>query len=134
MRHFFGDQLDLHAGGIDLVFPHHVNEIAQSEAVTGKQMAQHWVHNGFVNVNDEKMSKSKGNFLTLRGTFQNSLDVRAFRYLVVSSQYRMALNFSPEALAAARKGNTYSQCVRVCFASTVRTTCTSFSPAHTVCV
>ena len=101
-RHYLGDSIDLHAGGIDLVFPHHENEVAQSEAFTGHRFARYWVHNGFVNINNEKMSKSKGNFLTLRTALSSGLDVRAFRYLIVSSQYRAALNFSPETLASSR--------------------------------
>jgi cysteinyl-tRNA synthetase len=74
-------KVDLHAGGVDLVFPHHDNEIAQSEAFSdsGDEFCKHWVHNGFVNVDNAKMSKSLGNFVTLRGAFATPLDVRAFR-------------------------------------------------------
>jgi cysteinyl-tRNA synthetase len=71
--------VDLHAGGIDLAFPHHTNEIAQSEAFNDHEFCKHWVHNGFVNVDNEKMSKSLGNFVTLRESFKTPLDVRAFR-------------------------------------------------------
>ncbi|CAM9552603.1 unnamed protein product [Discosporangium mesarthrocarpum] len=99
---YLGETLDIHAGGVDLVFPHHENEIAQSEGFTGKPFCNCWVHNAFVNVDSEKMSKSKGNFLTLRGALATALDVRAFRFLVVSSHYRTTLNFSKEALAGAR--------------------------------
>lgn len=102
-RRFLGPTVDLHAGGVDLVFPHHENEIAQSEGASGERFCRCWVHNGFVNVENEKMSKSKGNFLTLRGSLVTGLDVRAFRYLVVTSQYRMPLNFNTEGLAGARK-------------------------------
>ncbi|CAM9260357.1 unnamed protein product [Chrysoparadoxa australica] len=97
-RRYLGDTIDIHCGGIDLVFPHHENEIAQTEGLTGKKFCNCWVHNGFVNVNNEKMSKSLGNFLTLKGSLKTALDVRAFRYLVVTSQHRMPLNFTPEAL------------------------------------
>jgi cysteinyl-tRNA synthetase len=102
-RRFLGETLDVHAGGVDLVFPHHENEIAQSEAATGQAFCRCWVHNGFVNVDNEKMSKSKGNFLTLRATLQTDLELRAFRYLVVTSQYRTPLNFNAEGLQGARK-------------------------------
>eukprot|EP00466_Bigelowiella_natans_P014482 jgi/Bigna1/33777/e_gw1.3.203.1 len=102
-RRYLGDTLDLHAGGVDLVFPHHENERAQTEACTGSQMCNCWIHNGFVNINNEKMSKSLGNFLTLKGTFKTSLDVRAFRWLVLSAQYRSPLNFEESSLNNARK-------------------------------
>eukprot|EP00903_Cladosiphon_okamuranus_P015160 g14018.t1 len=101
-RRFLGDTVDVHAGGIDLVFPHHENEVAQSEGFTGKPFCNCWVHNAFVNVDGEKMSKSKGNFLTLSGTLPTALDVRAFRYLVVSSQYRTTLGFSSKSLEGAK--------------------------------
>ncbi|CAN0276869.1 unnamed protein product, partial [Ectocarpus sp. 4 AP-2014] len=101
-RKFLGDTLDVHAGGIDLVFPHHENEVAQSEGFTGKPFCRCWVHNAFVNVDGEKMSKSKGNFLTLKSTLATALDVRAFRYLVVSSQYRTTLGFSMKSLESAK--------------------------------
>ena len=100
-RKYLGDTLDLHAGGVDLVFPHHENEIAQSEAVNGKTFCNCWVHNGFVNIDGEKMSKSLGNFRTLRDVCKNVDALRAFRLFVVSSQYRMPLNFTLEALKAA---------------------------------
>jgi len=102
-RRFLGDSIDIHGGGVDLKFPHHENEIAQSEAYCGCEMCKFWVHNGFVNINNEKMSKSLGNFLTVRDLLKTPLQARAFRYFVVSSQYRQALNFSPEALAGASK-------------------------------
>lgn len=97
-----GPELDIHGGGIDLAFPHHENETAQCEACSGKQYVQFWVHNGFVNVNNEKMSKSLGNFHTLRDIVNKRIDARAFRYLVVSSQYRSALAFTDTCLDAAR--------------------------------
>jgi len=102
-RKYLGDTIDLHAGGVDLVFPHHENERAQTEATTGKPMCNCWIHNGFVNINNEKMSKSLGNFLTLKQTFKSKKDVRAFRWLVISSQYRSPLNFEPSSLNNALK-------------------------------
>ena len=96
-----GDTIDIHAGGVDLVFPHHENEIAQSEAFSGKQFCNYWIHNGFVNINDEKMSKSLKNFKTLRDIAQSPFDARAFRFMVVTSQYRNPLNFNPETLKSA---------------------------------
>lgn len=99
---YLGETLDIHAGGKDLVFPHHENEIAQSEAYTGKKFARFWMHNGFVNINDEKMSKSLGNFRTLRDLIRKPDDARAFRYLVVTSHYRSDLAFSSHSLKSAR--------------------------------
>ena len=99
---YLGETIDIHGGGIDLVFPHHQNEIAQSEALTGKPFANYWIHSAFINVDDEKMSKSLGNFLTLRDVVKSPDDARAFRYLVVSSHYRTAFNFSAEVLEGAR--------------------------------
>eukprot|EP00177_Eucheuma_denticulatum_P004057 GFKZ01007344.1.p1 GENE.GFKZ01007344.1~~GFKZ01007344.1.p1 ORF type:complete len:567 (+),score=67.60 GFKZ01007344.1:54-1754(+) len=99
---YLGPELDIHGGGVDLVFPHHENEIAQSEALTGKTFARFWVHNGFVNINNEKMSKSLGNFRTLRDITRQPDDARAFRYLVVSSQYRSALSFTDQAFKSAK--------------------------------
>jgi len=102
IHHYFGDDtIDVHCGGIDLKFPHHENEIAQSEATTGKKFCQCWVHNGFVNIDNEKMSKSKGNFFTLREACPKPAEVRAYRYLVVSSQYRNPLSFTQAAMGAA---------------------------------
>lgn len=100
-RKYLGDTIDLHGGGVDLKFPHHENEIAQSEGASGKVFCNCWLHNGFVNINDEKMSKSLGNFLTLRTACPKPQDVRAYRYLVTSSQYRNPLSFTPQAMDAA---------------------------------
>jgi cysteinyl-tRNA synthetase len=97
-----GKTFDIHGGGADLQFPHHENEIAQSEGANCAPFCNCWVHNGFVNIGDEKMSKSKGNFLTLRTACPTSDDVRAYRYLVVSSQYRNPLSFTDTALNAAK--------------------------------
>lgn len=102
-RKYLGDTIDIHGGGIDLKFPHHENEIAQSEGVTGTTFCNCWLHNGFVNINDEKMSKSLGNFLTLRGACPAPIMVRAYRYLVLSSQYRNPLSFTPQVMDAAKK-------------------------------
>jgi cysteinyl-tRNA synthetase len=102
-KKFLGDTIDIHCGGTDLKFPHHENEIAQSEgANNGKTFCNCWLHNGFVNIGDEKMSKSKGNFLTLRTACPTNDDVRAYRYLVVTSQYRQSLSFTKEAMSAAK--------------------------------
>jgi cysteinyl-tRNA synthetase len=103
-RKYFGDNtIDLHGGGVDLKFPHHENEIAQSEGcMDGRTFCNCWFHNGFVNLDNEKMSKSLGNFLTLRTACPSPDDVRAYRYLVVSSQYRNPLAFTPEAMKAAK--------------------------------
>lgn len=92
-----GPTIDIHAGGIDLVFPHHQNEIAQTEAFTGQEFSKYWFHNGFVNVDNVKMSKSLQNFKTLRDIATTPSDARAFRYLVVTSQvciFLMNDNFS----------------------------------------
>jgi cysteinyl-tRNA synthetase len=91
----------LHAGGVDLVFPHHSNEIAQSEAYSGERFCNYWVHNGFVNIDNEKMSKSLKNFKTLRDLAASPFDARALRFMVVTSQYRAPLNFTPDTLKAA---------------------------------
>jgi len=101
-RKYLGNTIDLHAGGVDLKFPHHENEIAQSEGANCAPFCNCWIHNGFVNIGDEKMSKSKGNFLTLRGACPSPDDIRAYRYLVVSSQYRNPLSFTDAALGAAK--------------------------------
>jgi len=102
-RKYLGDTIDIHGGGIDLKFPHHENEIAQSEGFTGKTFCNCWLHNGFVNINDEKMSKSLGNFMTLKSACPGPQEVRAYRYLVISSQYRNPLSFTLEVMSAAQK-------------------------------
>src|SRR6056297_1834628 len=96
-----GDQFDIHGGGLDLQFPHHENEIAQSEACTGKHFVNYWMHNGFVRINDEKMSKSLGNYFTLRDIFKNYHPETA-RYFFLASHYRSSLNFSNDQLDAAQ--------------------------------
>lgn len=95
-----GDQFDIHGGGLDLQFPHHENEIAQSEACTGKHFVNYWMHNGFVRINDEKMSKSLENFFTLRDIFKN-YHPETVRYFFLASHYRSPLNFSYDHLDAA---------------------------------
>ncbi len=94
---------DIHGGGQDLSFPHHENEIAQSEAATGKEMARFWVHNGFVQINSEKMSKSLGNFFTIRDITDKFLS-ETLRYFLLTMHYRSPLDFSFEALEEAEKG------------------------------
>lgn len=96
-----GETFDIHGGGFDLQFPHHENEIAQSEAATDKPFAKHWMHVGFLNVDDEKMSKSLGNFFTIRDVLA-SYDAEVVRYFLISSHYRSQLNYSTANLAAAK--------------------------------
>lgn len=102
-RRYLGDTIDVHCGGVDLKFPHHENEIAQSEGSSGKVFCNCWIHNGFVKIGTEKMSKSVGNFLTLSQACPEPNDVRAYRYLVVSSHYRTDLSFTPQAMDASKK-------------------------------
>ncbi|HVV46474.1 MAG TPA: cysteine--tRNA ligase, partial [Bryobacteraceae bacterium] len=99
---YLGDTLDLHAGGIDLIFPHHENEIAQAEALTGKQFSRFWVHSEFLLVEGQKMSKSLGNFYTLRDIFGRGVAAEAVRYLLASVPYRKALNFTFDGLNSAK--------------------------------
>jgi cysteinyl-tRNA synthetase len=95
------DTFDIHGGGQDLIFPHHENEIAQSEGATGKPFARYWIHNGFVTINKEKMSKSLGNFFTLRDIFSQH-DPRVVRFLLLSHHYKGPLEFSQDQLNQAR--------------------------------
>src|SRR5690606_13014504 len=95
-----GESFDIHGGGSDLMFPHHENEIAQSEAATGKTFARYWLHNGPVRVDNEKMSKSLGNFFTVREVLQK-YPAEVVRYLLVSSQYRSPINYSEQSLEQA---------------------------------
>ncbi len=97
---YLGDTFDLHGGGKDLVFPHHENEIAQSEAASGKTFARYWLHNGFVNVDNEKMSKSLGNFFTIRDVLKK-FDAQSLRYFLLTTHYRSPINFSDKSLAEA---------------------------------
>ena len=100
---YLGDTLDIHAGGVDLVFPHHENEIAQSEAITGKPFARFWLHSEHLHIESQKMSKSLGNFYTLRDLLEQGYQPEAIRYLLASVPYRKKLNFTFEGLKAAAK-------------------------------
>ncbi len=104
VRHTLGETIDIHCGGADLVFPHHENEVAQSEAVTGKPLAHYWLHNGFVTVNGEKMSKSLGNFTTIRDLLdsEGGPEPMALRLFVLQAQYRKPIDFTSEAIASAQ--------------------------------
>ncbi|MEB3149512.1 MAG: cysteine--tRNA ligase, partial [Sphaerospermopsis sp.] len=104
VRDRLGDTIDIHAGGADLIFPHHENEIAQSEAVTGKPLANYWLHNGMVKVDGEKMSKSLGNFTTIRDLLDRGVDPMALRLFVLMAQYRKPIDFTDEAILAATNG------------------------------
>ncbi|WGV28117.1 cysteine--tRNA ligase [Halotia branconii] len=99
VRDRLGETIDIHAGGEDLIFPHHENEIAQSEAVTGKPLALYWMHNGMVKVDGEKMSKSLGNFTTIRDLLNRGVEPMAVRLLVLMAQYRTPIDFTDEAIA-----------------------------------
>ena len=99
-KKYLGDTIDIHAGGEDLIFPHHENEIAQSEAANGVQFAKYWMHNGFINVDNEKMSKSKGNFFTLREIVAE-VPYDVVRFFILSGHYRSPINFSRELMEAA---------------------------------
>ncbi len=92
---FLGETIDIHAGGADLIFPHHENEIAQSESLTSKPFANYWMHNGYININNEKMSKSLGNVFTVRDLLEKS-DPLVLRYMILSVHYRNPINFSEE--------------------------------------
>ncbi len=100
---YLGDTIDIHSGGLDLTFPHHENEIAQSEAATGKPFARYWLHNGFINVNNEKMSKSLNNFFTVRDIVKE-FDYEVLRFFMLSAHYRSPINFSDELLEQAKNG------------------------------
>ncbi len=104
VRDRLGETIDIHAGGEDLVFPHHENEIAQSEAVTGKPLARYWLHNGMVKVNGEKMSKSLGNFITIRELLDRGVDPMAVRFFVLQAKYRSPIDFTDEAITGATNG------------------------------
>lgn len=104
VRDRLGNTIDIHAGGADLIFPHHENEIAQSEAVTGAPLARYWLHNGMVTVDGEKMSKSLGNFITIRELLDRPTDPMAVRLFVLQAQYRKPIDFTDEAIARAEEG------------------------------
>jgi cysteinyl-tRNA synthetase len=99
---YLGQTLDIHAGGVDLIFPHHENEIAQSVALTGKPFARYWLHSEFLLVDGQKMSKSLGNFHTLRDILSQGYPPEAVRYLLASVPYRKQLNFTFEGLKSAQ--------------------------------
>ena len=100
---YLGEQFDIHGGGQDLIFPHHENEIAQTECLTGKNMAKYWLHNGFITINKEKMSKSLGNFFLLREILEK-FDPQTVRFYLLSVHYRSPLDFDDEKLQMAQKG------------------------------
>ena len=102
-RKYLGEQIDIHAGGEDLIFPHHENEIAQSEAANGKEFARYWMHNAFLNIDNRKMSKSLGNFRTVR-EISEQYDLQVLRFFMLNAHYRSPLNFSAELMEASKNG------------------------------
>lgn len=102
-KKYLGEQIDIHGGGEDLIFPHHENEIAQSEAASGKEFAKYWMHNGFLNIDNKKMSKSLGNFFTVR-EIGEKYDLQVLRFFMLSAHYRSPLNFSAELMDASKNG------------------------------
>lgn len=102
-KKYLGEQIDIHAGGEDLIFPHHENEIAQSEAANDKQFATYWMHNAFLNIDNKKMSKSLGNFFTVR-EISEKYDLQVLRFFMLSAHYRSPLNFSADLMEASRSG------------------------------
>ena len=102
-KKYLADEIDIHAGGEDLIFPHHENEIAQSEAANGVQFAKYWMHNAFLNIDNKKMSKSLGNFFTVR-EIGEKYDLQVLRFFMLSAHYRSPLNFSADLMEAAKNG------------------------------
>ena len=102
-KKYLGEMIDIHAGGEDLVFPHHENEIAQSEAANGKDFAKYWMHNAFLNIDNKKMSKSLGNFRTVR-EISEQYDLQVLRFFMLSAHYRSPLNFSADLMEASKNG------------------------------
>ena len=100
-KKYLGDQIDIHGGGEDLIFPHHENEIAQSESASGKSFANYWMHNAFLNIDNKKMSKSLGNFFTVRD-ISEKYDLQVLRFFMLSAHYRSPLNFSAELMEASK--------------------------------
>ena len=100
-KKYLGEEIDIHAGGEDLVFPHHENEIAQSECCNGKQFARYWMHNAFLNIDNRKMSKSLGNFFTVR-EIGEKYDLQVLRFFMLNAHYRSPLNFSAELMEASK--------------------------------
>ncbi|MDO4268836.1 MAG: cysteine--tRNA ligase [Eubacteriales bacterium] len=102
-KKYLGEQIDIHAGGEDLIFPHHENEIAQSESANDKTFARYWMHNGFLNIDNKKMSKSLGNFFTVR-EIGEKYDLQVLRFFMLSAHYRSPLNFSAELMESSKNG------------------------------
>lgn len=102
-KRYLGDQIDIHAGGEDLIFPHHENEIAQSECANGKPFATYWMHNAFLNIDNKKMSKSLGNFFTVR-EISEKYDLQVLRFFMLSAHYRSPLNFSADLMESSKNG------------------------------
>lgn len=102
-KKYLADEIDIHAGGEDLIFPHHENEIAQSEAANGVPFAKYWMHNAFLNIDNKKMSKSLGNFFTVRD-ISKEYDLQVLRFFMLSAHYRNPVNFSHELMEAAKNG------------------------------
>ena len=102
-KKYIGDVIDIHAGGEDLIFPHHENEIAQSEAANDTEFARYWMHNGFLKINNEKMSKSLGNFFTVRESSEK-YPLQVIRFFMLSAHYRSPLNFSADLVEASKNG------------------------------
>ncbi|NLG02474.1 MAG: cysteine--tRNA ligase [Clostridia bacterium] len=100
-KKYLGEEIDIHAGGEDLIFPHHENEIAQSEAANGKEFARYWLHNAFLNIDNKKMSKSLGNFLTVRD-ISEKYDLQVLRFFMLNAHYRSPINFSAELMESAK--------------------------------
>lgn len=100
-KKYLGETIDIHAGGEDLIFPHHENEIAQSEAANGKPFANYWMHNAFININNQKMSKSLGNFFTVRDILKE-YEGRVIRFFMLQVSYRSPLNFSKDIMEASK--------------------------------
>jgi len=100
-RDYLGEQIDIHAGGEDLIFPHHENEIAQSESCSGATFAKYWMHNGFLNIDNVKMSKSLGNFFTVR-EIEEKYDLQILRFFMLNAHYRSPLNFSADLMEASK--------------------------------
>lgn len=101
VKKYLGETIDIHAGGQDLAFPHHENEIAQSEALNEKKMANYWIHNGYINIDNEKMSKSLGNFILVHDIIRQ-FDPEVVRFFIVNAHYRSPINFSDEQLSSAK--------------------------------
>jgi len=100
-KNYLGDQIDIHAGGEDLIFPHHENEIAQSESLSGETFAKYWMHNGFLNIDNVKMSKSLGNFFTVREV-EEKYDLQILRFFMLNAHYRSPLNFSADLMESSK--------------------------------